>query len=606
MSVRPLSICIAPRQGESFSSYVSRLSFDLQVPVLTTLFRTGVIDAEEVRALNAGYGVVLSPRRLGAFARATRLEDAEVAALLLSRYDGGAIDLSGIDAADAASIHRVASREWAYFSGTHLCPECLLEDQGVWQLAWKLPWSFACPRHGCLLVDTCPSCRRRIGAARQDGGSRPLFTTQGPSLYRCLNARPPGEAATGRAAGPCGGSLTGIHCDPLTDWPVLLQAQHEVWRLLSGATRVLPGGPSAKNFFKEMRSLCALLLYAAELADLGSVPPVSRDAFLHVLDERAHRLAHAGRRIGERARGAHTHVYAGAPTSAALMAALVPAALSILHELGTEAPPENLCLLVERAAERCGGYKYVRRLPTFFSFTPRFLLSFKHCLPRESGLHRGLRRVFVSREPSAPNFQVRHIPQLLWGQVFTFRFARLLPGVHEDYARRFCSMALVKASGGHSWGDAARHLQLPVEQAMGLANKCSTLLSSRFQVPQFESQMNDLLTELNRGIHHCDYQERRRLLRDFEEIEHSDWMGICRAADVPMGKRGGKVRFASVWLWSRLTEGDYRLAPGMGSDRALARREMYRLFCANYIDPLRPTLMDYARNKLGLLELHMS
>src|SRR5262249_56815433 len=41
------------------------------------------------------------------------------------------------------------------------CPACLREDGGRWQLVWRLPWAFACPRHHRLLADTCPACRRR-------------------------------------------------------------------------------------------------------------------------------------------------------------------------------------------------------------------------------------------------------------------------------------------------------------------------------------------------------------------------------------------------------------------------------------------------------------
>ena len=104
--------------------------------------------------------------RLRTFARATRLDVAQVKEMLLERYHGRAVDLSGLEPTDAASFRKIALHEWAYFSGSHLCPRCVGEDRGAWQLAWKLPWSFACVRHRILLVDTCPRCGRRTGLSR--------------------------------------------------------------------------------------------------------------------------------------------------------------------------------------------------------------------------------------------------------------------------------------------------------------------------------------------------------------------------------------------------------------------------------------------------------
>lgn len=33
---------------------------------------------------------------------------------------------------------------------------CLADDDGRWQLRWRLGFSIACLTHGCLLSDACP------------------------------------------------------------------------------------------------------------------------------------------------------------------------------------------------------------------------------------------------------------------------------------------------------------------------------------------------------------------------------------------------------------------------------------------------------------------
>jgi hypothetical protein len=39
-----------------------------------------------------------------------------------------------------------------------VCPECIRESDGRWQLSWRLGWSFACVQHNRLLADACPTC----------------------------------------------------------------------------------------------------------------------------------------------------------------------------------------------------------------------------------------------------------------------------------------------------------------------------------------------------------------------------------------------------------------------------------------------------------------
>jgi TniQ len=385
---RRLSTRLFPSPGESFTSYVTRLAADLHVPTLTVLHRTGVIDAEEARLLSSGYGIVLPPRRRDFFAHVTGLDPMQVETMLLSHYDGRCLDAQHLDPANPHALHRVASRHWAYFSGSHACPHCLAETGGAWSLSWKLPWSFICPKHGCLLVAFCPGCRRRLGVNRQDRGSRPKFSNMIPDPLCCMNACAPGEAQVGRAAVPCLTRYDTVPTASVAAWPEALQVQHQLDALMSMDPRMSTDG-APFSMFKELRSLCALILYAAVHEDFGYVPDSFLDAFQKVLTDREARLATADRWVNVRRRGAHTHVYSGVPTSPVLMAGLTCAALSTCPLDGGSVDLERLQTLVDRSVERCHGEKYARQLPHLFSFSPRLHAAFDACLPRRSYVWEG-------------------------------------------------------------------------------------------------------------------------------------------------------------------------------------------------------------------------
>lgn len=59
--------------------------------------------------------------------------------------------------------------------GQLFCPKCLLEDRPA-RLSWRLAFSVACVRHGCSLLDACPTCDAPISLHRiplEHPGRRP-------------------------------------------------------------------------------------------------------------------------------------------------------------------------------------------------------------------------------------------------------------------------------------------------------------------------------------------------------------------------------------------------------------------------------------------------
>lgn len=105
---------------------------------------------------------------------------------------------------------------------TRYCPQCLDENDGRWQLAWLLGWTFACTRHKRLLADTCPRCGRPP--------MRPApLTDVVPDLRVCTQS----GGRHGRTV--CGADLRSKKRGPAAS-PAALAAQHTINTLSAGDT----------------------------------------------------------------------------------------------------------------------------------------------------------------------------------------------------------------------------------------------------------------------------------------------------------------------------------------------------------------------------------
>jgi hypothetical protein len=106
---------------------------------------------------------------LVALSAATGSPPQTLAGMTLARYQG-----TGLAETTAEPGRPRTPRWWRQLSGSRYCPRCLAANGGRWMLAWRIPWSFACPVCQVLLADTCPDCGRRhrctrTGQPRQPG-----------------------------------------------------------------------------------------------------------------------------------------------------------------------------------------------------------------------------------------------------------------------------------------------------------------------------------------------------------------------------------------------------------------------------------------------------
>jgi len=594
--------------GESFCSYADRSAADLGMSLAGFLAATGVVDDPRVATPLLSYGVALSNDRLQRFSFATRLPEPRIKQMLLSRYHGTVIDLSGFDPGQPAMLPRIAARTWAYAVGSHACPECLRDMGGAWQVAWKLPWAFACVRHRRLLADTCPRCHRRLGTGTPDGRSAPMFRSRVPVPGCCNNASPAGFTGRGRAAIPCGQPLPEIPTDTVEADSRLLAGQVAVHAALDGAPVAIAGTPVATlEYFADVRALCALLLFGCREDMFLDGPPSARLAvamYTAARDAKAEARRAVEQEGGDVRRGPRTRYFRTTPRCAALLAAIVPPAVALLAAPSPGAFARGLKPYVAAAERR--GRAHAMNLATDFGFSPRLRAAFGQCLAPSvtftcrAGLHARAAHTLQRRYAFTP----AQVPQLFWPDLYASRFAEFFPGRTSDYVRRYCSMALVKLCGAYTWNEAARLLDLHGVNGAGCANGMVDALQHGGQADAFAARLHEVAHWLEESTLRIDFRARRQALRTFREIPWYEWKDRCVRAGLHPGMLGGRNRYGAAWLWCHLTSGDHRFAPALQGGRMVSVREVYRRFLKVELPKYQTLLTDDAARLLdkGVVE----
>ena len=163
---------------------------------------------------------------------------AAIEALTWRRFDGlvGTVDVA----------QRQMKMSWP-FRRFRFCPECLANSHGRWQLEWRLPWVFACPKkHFRLLADSCPSCGQTQRTI--DGWLRGDLV---PALELCRATAPNGSR--------CGHLLSTTSTIALAEGHPFLKAQAALSDILYDATvtaglyGTMPA--STKQFLTDLRLL---------------------------------------------------------------------------------------------------------------------------------------------------------------------------------------------------------------------------------------------------------------------------------------------------------------------------------------------------------------
>jgi TniQ len=578
---------------EAFAGYVERSGALQLLPlsVTTLLTRSGVIAEDLQSALPSGYGVDLTDAQVTSFARTHTLPEGAVRGMLLRRYDGVAFDLTGLDVTDPKSVRRVASREWASFTGSAYCPACL-GDRAVWNLEWKLWFSAVCPRHGCLLVDLCPSCARRPGNFRDETGGMPLYATRPVRPGVCLNPPATGLGGEGRLAAPCGHVLSTTPVLDISGSQRLSRMQEGVLSVLRMGEGTLLGQPvPALTYFNHLRSLVALLMHVAQPDDLGVLSAPVLAAFA----EHAHERDLT--RVRERGRGTSIHPYKAPPKSLRLTAAVLPLATELLESDTPDALSTLLAPVLSRAQDLKGSQ--VRQLVAYFHIQGPLQDAFERSLEGKLSFDRRLGQRALGSGFYTYGFSPAEVPQLLWKEEYEAQFSQFFSGsrMESSYARRVCSMALVRLCGPYTWVQAADALSLPASHATGSANSAMGLLAAGGHDAAFRDALHSLAERLSRQPSRVDYRGRRERLAGLMTLSRGDWQVVAKGAGIEGVKDTARRRSAAAWIWAQVTGGDPRLSPALntGEGNRRSRMEMYRRFETHDLPVFRRELDALAR-----------
>jgi hypothetical protein len=593
-NARKLAVRLAPKDDESFRSYVERLAARHEVSLLVMLKFLRLIGAERYQQIN-GYGIYLDPKRLEEFCFVTSIPKERASRMLLSTYHGSAIDLSGLDITDSDSLRRISVEQWAYFSGSHVCPRCLEDNSGAWKLSWKLPWSFVCVTHRCYLIDVCPSCKKRIAEGRRDHSLSPVFVSKVPAPGFCSNPRAEGNTLAGNGATPCGYQLSAISTEK-ADLRTI-DNQKKILAALSGSPPPVAGTTvSAITFFQILRSLCAFTLYCADVSDLGDIPKNEMQAFAAFAASRNEKLLLQSESLQPR-NEARSRYWRGVPTDPYLMAALVNSALKIVGaanivEMGTAMSP-----FIERSKDRTPKARW--KIPEQFRFHPLLAEAFHSNMSRTSHFDRSIGNRSLHQNSFPYNFEPRHVPQLIWKEDYEKSFKNFFPMMHENSARRYCAMSLARLCSYLSWTKTTELLDLPLSNASGMANRAIVLLNQQGDSQLFSKALHELATRLSNDAVKVDYQNRRKMLSNLTDIPWEQWKKICAASHVIPGHIGGRSRYAAAWLWAELTCGDWKLAPALKDGNKLNVREVYRQNEKKLFPLVKTALLDYGKRRYG-------
>ncbi len=119
-------------------------------------------------------------------------------------------------------------------------------------------------------------------------------------------------------------------------------------------------------------------------------------------------------------------------------------------------------------------------------------------------------------------------------------------------------------SVGGSIANAAGLVGIPDTLARRSIHALHNWARNRTDPGEFETALRQLADELGSASHLIDYQRRREALR-YWCVEPATWRQLInRVGRSPVGQMGGgdhKRQAASIFVWARVTQGEYLLAP---------------------------------------------
>ncbi|PAZ16491.1 hypothetical protein CLM62_07965 [Streptomyces sp. SA15] len=551
--LRSFGRSLDPLDGESLAGFVLRLSHRLRVSPIELARLTGMTDRPHVA--RAALSTFLTPSQASGFATATRLTPDEAVAMTLeplaSRYPPLGRSLDGIRAGRTLTIH---TSDWLFATTCRYCPVCLTGDGspiqnehgGPWQNLWRLPVVFACTRHDVFLEHLCPSCKEPINASnRSQLIARPAVTGIHPAHCRSTQEQDRGKIRPGAPCGaPLGHDAPGGH----RPGPALLTLQHKIVNMFGTNCPE----QEAHQYFTELILLAGLVMISwPRIRPAGTTRSLAAaiDRHLAILEETDGRLYHSSKApVDARACAGMLQVTDRILAAEDLREALVPLA-----------PEENRTLTGVTPSRHVVWDQAFRK--------HRSACSERFQLAADTVVHsfRRDRRGGGYRLPATGiRYRPEHIPAAL-PQPLADRHLQAFPDVAPKMLRRSASVFLVRRARGGNINEAAQFLGISTPgKAIGYGNKLNQYLRAHGKLHDFELALDAITDELHEGPL-IDYQQRREALSSWT-LEPDIWQRMATHLPILPGHRTSisddRKRLAvSVYIWTRVTEGELEFAP---------------------------------------------
>ncbi|BCY10949.1 TniQ family protein [Actinoplanes sp. L3-i22] len=604
-SVAVLPRSLDPLTGESLPGYLLRLAYRLDRTPARMLELVGLAAIGPI----LGPITYLEPASMRAFSTATGLSSDEVRELCLSGLAARYSPLSSTYLGRRRDPARLTTSErWVFGRWSRYCPGCLAGDGspaqtlhgGCWQRAWRLPPTFACLRHRCLLQHRCPGCGQPpMLLAKGRGRIVPSPTVPGLHPAQCRN--PIGPARSGRQPTVCGRRLDNCDDQPAT------QVTSTAAELQERLTCMLdPAGPettttfavpvAVSTYFTDLRLLTNLICATWPAGQaLASTTADAEQVDRHV---RQIRDTFAARRDGGEKVQYHA-ILDQPPADAATTSALLAMAATVL-----DGEPDVLGDLIIgttgrrwashflRAEQYCSPGMVAAIAPYVAALRPRIRPTADAAettrprrrrrpppaSPRPSPRRRS-RPARASRalppRPVLPSplpqdgpgrYRAWHIPAFLtddWNERYLAGFAA---GFSPRLLRRATAVMLIQLAEPCHIPDAADFLDVSSEAAQHACDELRTWLRQTGQTQQYLKVVDRLCAELNQRAlirdRLPDYGLRRRAMAHWV-IPDDGWEHLLshlrRVGRTNWGER--KRNTVSALIWTKVTQGEHLFAP---------------------------------------------
>ncbi|MCX4745190.1 TniQ family protein [Kitasatospora sp. NBC_01287] len=548
MATAPLPRSLDPLPDESVAGYVLRLSHRLNVPPGWLMYRTGLTGPRSPNYSNAGLSIAMSDDIAAEFARTTRLSLEEVTALTLACFNGRYPPVTR--AMSASVVGRRPSETWLFQNSSRYCPDCLagggspIQDAhgGSWKKIWQLPVVFACLEHRCYLRHQCFDCRRPISG---DGGGRLLARAGDPSLHplQCRNSLPGAEGERSRTDPACGGRLDrrpSLTAPTLMGRDMALQAR--MLRCLGAET----SPREAAEYFTDLQLVTSLICVTWPLAE-SLAPRLAAHTVNSFLRRRAAQLGsnHWFQR------------FTALPVDATEAAALLEIAAAVLDSEDLAATLGPLVL-----SDRTQGRRAVWSEHFIRQAAPCSSRFSQAVAPLTHAVHGSHRRDTLPQSAGHGGFAPEHVPAYL-PKLWLDEHFRRCEGISERLLRRTASVRLAQLTAQGSLDEAAEYLG--IEAPRRASGGVQRWAHAKLDVFEFENALRDLAIGLDATVAWLvDYQHRREALKDWH-LDQRTWddltASIPQTGTVEPRYDDLKRHVASIFVWTRITQGEHLFAP---------------------------------------------